>query len=99
LGHWLVSASQKEQHVADLLLFVLPAKSLTINICCRVADFLDLCINLSSDSSRQFYVFALMFLPFPFQMVQFIQLLTRQRTTKSSNMLLVCSLSCYRLSR
>jgi hypothetical protein len=32
---------EKQQHVADLLLLVLPAKSLTIRTCCRVADFPD----------------------------------------------------------
>jgi hypothetical protein len=31
----------KEQHVASLLLPVLPVKSLIINTCCRVADFPD----------------------------------------------------------
>ena len=40
--------------------FVLPVKSLTINICCRVADFSDLssisCVSCAS--SRLFYVFA-----------------------------------------
>jgi len=30
---------EKELHVAVLLLFMLPVKSLTINTCCRVADF------------------------------------------------------------
>jgi hypothetical protein len=38
---------EKQQHVAALLPFVLPAKSLTINTCCRVADFLDQCVNLA----------------------------------------------------
>jgi hypothetical protein len=33
-----------------------------------------------------------MFLPFPFETAQFIQLLTSHRKTKSSNMLLVCCL-------
>jgi hypothetical protein len=41
----LVIRGQKELHVADLLLFVLPVKLLTINTCCRVADFSDLCVN------------------------------------------------------
>jgi hypothetical protein len=36
---------ENRQHVADVLLFVLPVKSLTIRTCCRVADFLDLSIN------------------------------------------------------
>jgi len=38
------------------------------------------------------------FLPFPYRMAKFIQLLRRQKT-KTSNMLLVCSWLCYRLSR
>jgi len=37
-------------------------------------------------------------LPFLLQMAIFIQLL-RRRKTKSSNMLLVCYFSCYRLTR
>jgi hypothetical protein len=35
---------EKQQHVADLLPFLLPAKSLTINNVTDVADFPDLCI-------------------------------------------------------
>jgi L-histidine Nalpha-methyltransferase len=35
-----------------VLLFVLPAKSLTINTCCRVADFPDQCINLPPSPER-----------------------------------------------
>jgi hypothetical protein len=38
---------QKEQHVAAVLLFVLPAKSLTINTCCRVANFPDQASHLA----------------------------------------------------
>jgi hypothetical protein len=41
---------------------------------------------VSCASSRQFYVFASMFLPFLFQMAIFMQLL-RRRMTKRSNML------------
>src|SRR5271157_492978 len=40
-----------------------------------------------SCASRQFYVFAAMFLPLPFQMAEFMHLLTRQQKTKSSYML------------
>jgi hypothetical protein len=42
--------------------------------------------------------FAPPFLPSRFQMAKFIQLL-RHREPKSSNMLPLCYLSCYRLSR
>jgi hypothetical protein len=41
-------AGEKELHVADLLPFVLPVKSLTINSVADVADFLDLSINLKT---------------------------------------------------
>jgi hypothetical protein len=38
---------KKEQHVAALLPFVLPAKSFCHNVVADVADFPDLCINLA----------------------------------------------------
>jgi hypothetical protein len=38
---------ENQQHVADVLPFVLPAKSLTINTVTDVADFPDLHINIA----------------------------------------------------
>jgi hypothetical protein len=46
-----VANDQNQQHVAGLLPILLPAKSLTINTCCRVADFLDLSINRAFPAS------------------------------------------------
>ncbi len=44
--HFAMARQEKQLHVADLLPFVLPVKSLTINDVADVADFPDLCINL-----------------------------------------------------
>jgi len=43
ISHFLTEAMESSY----MLPFVLPLKSLAINTCCRVADFLDLCINLA----------------------------------------------------
>jgi hypothetical protein len=59
------------------------AKSLTINDVTDVTGFLDLHINLACRAPLRgnFMVFA-PFLPFPYQMAQFIQLLRRRMTIR-----------------
>jgi len=47
LADFSTNDKQKQLHVAAVLLFVLPAKLLTANTCYRVADFPQLCINLT----------------------------------------------------
>jgi hypothetical protein len=91
---------KKEQHVADVLPFVLPTKSLCHNVVADVADFSEVCINLACRAPlRGKFMVLTPFLPFHLQMAKFIQFFARQRKTKTSNMLLVCSSFCYRLSR
>jgi hypothetical protein len=44
---WLNISPKKQQHVAGLLPFLLPAKSLCHNVVADVADFPDLCVHLA----------------------------------------------------